>query len=59
VAAGSASRLWYQYEGNYGTGTHWYIAVQAKGAVCLAQLTYKSESDLTMLKAVATSLAAR
>lgn len=55
----TASRLWYQYEGNEGTGTHWYVAVQAKDAVCLAQLTYKSERDWAVLKSVATSLSAR
>ncbi|HEX3945301.1 MAG TPA: hypothetical protein VHW69_14550 [Rhizomicrobium sp.] len=55
----SATRLWYQYEGNQGTGTHWYVAVQAQGVVCLAQLTYKSECDLAALKSVATSLSAR
>jgi hypothetical protein len=55
----SASRLWYQYEGNSGTGTHWYVAVQAKGAVCVADLNYKSDRDLTTLKTVATSLTAR
>lgn len=52
----SASRYWYQFEGNEGTGTHWYVAVPAKGAVCLAQIIFKSAGDEATLKIVAKSL---
>lgn len=54
----TASRYWYQFEGNEGTGTHWYVAVPAKGAVCLAQIIFKSGGDEATLKTVARSLAA-
>lgn len=54
----SASRYWYQFEGNEGTGTHWYVAVPAKGAVCLAQIIFKSDGDEATLKTVAKSLTA-
>lgn len=54
----SASRYWYQFEGNEGTGTHWYVAVPAKGAVCLEQIVFKSEGDEATLKTVAKSLIA-
>ena len=52
------SRLWYEFEGNEGTGTHWYVAVPARGAVCVAQVIFKSAADLATLKTVATSLTA-
>lgn len=54
----SASRFWYRFEGNEGTGTHWYVAVPAKGAVCLAQIIFKSSGDEATLNTVAKSLTA-
>lgn len=51
----SAQRLWYQYKRD-DEGTGWYVGVPGKGAICGAQIGFKSAAQADLARKIALSV---
>lgn len=52
----SPQRLWYQYQGDTGAGTYWYVGVPNVGGVCAAQIRFGSTTQAALARQIAMSV---
>lgn len=52
----SSQRLWYQYRGDAGTGTSWYVGVPSVGGICAARIRFGSGRQAALARQIAMSV---